>query len=282
MSTEPERTSSAPCSGIESEVADRVEAVMPAEGITPGERVCHDAQKGRLHVDWVYPDARPRPLALEVTAIVASGDEAGSRESVSLSERLTEAAEADGLGSWLVAVQIDRDFRLLEPEILDIIRQAQPDREQMLARGRFIRPGHYTHHDLERLPQDQWGAYIAEHERLKELGLTEVTPIASKRQNYIGVMPGRAGVVRGFDEELRERVNAKAGVLGDVVDLQRHLAVLVHRWDVAGDTESMAVPELPPTIDILWVVHRWRHERDRPEIWVARRWSSSWSVHAPE
>jgi hypothetical protein len=71
-----------------------VEAVMPAEGITPGERVCHDAQKGRLQVDWV-PDARPRPLALEVTAIVASEDEAGSRESVSLSERLTEVAEAE-------------------------------------------------------------------------------------------------------------------------------------------------------------------------------------------
>ena len=109
-----------------------------------------------------------------------------------------------------------------------------------------------------------------------------MTPIVWKRENYIGVLPGRADIVRGFDEELRERIDAKANVLGEVGDLQRHLAVVVLRWDVSGDPESMAVPELPPTIDILWVVHRWRYERDRPEIWVARRSSSSWSVHVQE
>jgi hypothetical protein len=273
--------SRAPCSGVEQVVADRVEAVMPAEGITPGERVCHDAQKGRLDVDWVYPDALPRPLALEVTAIVASEDEAGSRESESLSERLTEVAEAENLGSWLVAVQINRDFRLLQPVILDIIREKQSEREQMLADGTSIRPGSYTN-DLAKLPTDRWGAYIAEQERLRELGLNSVTPIASKRENYIGVMPGRGDIVRGFDEELRERIDAKAKVLGKVGDFQRHLAVIVLRWDVSGDPESMAVPELPPTIDILWVVHRSTYGGDRPEVWVARRSSSSWSVHVQE
>lgn len=253
---------------------------MPAEGITPGERVCYDARKGPIRVDWVYPDARPRPLALEVTAIVASEDEAGSRESVRLSERLTEAAEAEGLGSLVVAVQIDRDFRLLQREILDIIRKKQSEREQMLAEGTSIRPGYFT--DLGKVPTDRLGAYIAEQERLKELGLNSVTPIAWKRENYIGVLPGRADVVRGFDEELRERLDAKADVFGEVGDLQRHLAVILLRRDVSGDPDSMAVPELPPTIDILWVVHRWTYGRDRPEIWVARRGSSSWSVHVQE
>ena len=67
------RSERGPCSGVEPEVADRVESVMPAQGITPGARVCHDAQTDEhLRVDFVYPDARPRPLALEVTAIVAS------------------------------------------------------------------------------------------------------------------------------------------------------------------------------------------------------------------
>lgn len=83
------RSERGPCSGVEPEVADRVESVMPAQGITPGARVCHDAQTDEhLRVDFVYPDARPRPLALEVTAIVASGDEAGTRASIALSERL--------------------------------------------------------------------------------------------------------------------------------------------------------------------------------------------------
>jgi hypothetical protein len=154
------------------------------------------------------------------------------------------------------------------------------EREQMLANGTSIRPGYYTTNDLVNVPRDRLGAYIAEQKRLKELGLNSVTPIVWKRENYIGVLPGRGDIVRGFDVELRERIDAKADVLGEVGDLQRHLAVVVLRWDVSGDPESMAVPELPPTIDILWVVHRWRYERDRPEIWVARRGSSSWSVHS--
>jgi hypothetical protein len=255
---------------------------MPFEGITPDQRVCHDGQKGHLRVDFVYPNALPGPLALEVTAIVASEDEAGSRPSIGLSERLTETAEAEGLGAWLVAVQMNRDMRLLGPEILKVIRDAQPMREQLLANSGSIRPGVYSSDDLARLPRDRWGALIAEHERLKELGLDDVTPVHMDRDNFIGVLPMRVGMVRGFDDELQERVNAKAGVLGQAPDLQRHLAVLVHRWDVSGSPESMPPPDLPPTIDVLWVVHRWTHERGRPEVWVTRRWRSSWSVHTPD
>lgn len=182
-----------------------------------------------------------------------------------------------------VAVRPDGDYRKLAPEILTALRAALPDREQMLANKRFIRPGWYTDRDLAKLPRSQWSSFIAEHERLKELGLEDITPMRSERENYIAVLPISTAVVRGFDEELLERVNAKADVLGQVGDfqphLQRHLAVFVHRWDVSGDPESMAVPGLPDTIDILWVVNRWSHEHDRPEIWVARRWSSSWGVH---
>jgi hypothetical protein len=272
-------TRSAPCSGVEPEVADRVEAVMPAEGITPGTRVCHDAQKGHLRVDFVYPDAQPRPLALEVTAIVASQDESGSRASDPLSERLTRVAEAEGLGAWMISVEIDRDFRRLEPEILKVIRCAQPIREQLLATGGSIRPGYYTSDDLLRLPRDRWASFMAEHQRLRELGLNNVTPVRWSRENFVGVLPGRGAVIGGFEVDLQERVNAKADVLGEVGDLQRHLAVLVHRWDVSGDADSMPVPALPPTIDVLWVVHRWQHDRERPETWVTRRWRSSWSVH---
>lgn len=91
-----------PCSGFEPEVADRVESVMPAEGITAGDRECHDAQKDRLRVDFVYPHARPRPLALEVTAIVAPQNMKGTPASIALSERRPQ--EADMIRSLTISI----------------------------------------------------------------------------------------------------------------------------------------------------------------------------------
>jgi hypothetical protein len=216
---------------------------------------------------------------LEVTAIVASKDESGARASDELSKRLTRVAEAESLGTWMVAVEIDRDFRLLEPEILKIIRDAQPIRERLLATRGSIHPGDYAN-DLARLPRALWASLIAEHARLRELGLNDVAPVRTNRENFVGVLPVRGAVIRRFEGELQERVNAKADVLGEVVDLERHLAVLVHRWDVSGDADSTPVPQLPPTIDVLWVVHRWQHDREHPEIWITRRSRPRWSVHA--
>lgn len=88
-----------PCSGFEPVVADRLEEVMPAEGITPGARECHDARPGRHRVDWIYPDARPRPFALEVTSIVAPVDKKATGAATSLGRRLSETAEAEKLGA---------------------------------------------------------------------------------------------------------------------------------------------------------------------------------------
>jgi hypothetical protein len=175
---------------------------------------------------------------------------------------------------------MDRDMRLLEPEIIRIIREAQPLREQMLETDGFIRPGYYTDRDLPR-SSDRWASFIAEHIRLKGLGLEEVKPIRGKREHFVAVMPyasGYAGL--SFDEELRTRVEAKASVLAEVEDLERHLAVLVHRWDVSNDPEDTAVPSIPPTLDVLWVVHRWKQDLGSPPVWVARRGEETWRVLA--
>jgi hypothetical protein len=254
---------------------------MPAVGITPGDRECHDAQKGHLRVDFVYPGGLPRPFALEITAIVASEELKGTRASMLLAERLSKIAEEEGLGGWFVVVRTDRDMRLLEQEIIEIIRKAQPQREQMLASDRVIRPGYYTPEDLLRLRRDRWDAYIAEHDRLKELGLEEVKPVRGKKEHFVYVgayASGLAGL--SFDEELRTRVEAKASVLAEVEDLERHLAVLVHRWDVSNDPEDTAVPSIPPTLDVLWVVHRWKQDLGSPPVWVARRGEETWRVLA--
>lgn len=279
MSTESGRQRHAPCSGIEPEVADRVESVMPAEGITPGARVCHDAQKNHLHVDFVYPDARPRPLALEVTAIVSPEDMKGTRASIELSERLSRTAGAEKLGAWLVTARLDRDFRRLEPEIVKVLRDAQPIRRRLLESDGFIRPGYYSSDDLLRLPRDRWDAFIAEHNRLKEFGLEEVKPMESKREHAVHVLPYRSAMIGSFDAELRERIASKADVLGKVGELERHLAVLVHRWDVSNDPRSTPVPPLPPTVDALWVVHRWQQDLDWHPVWFAGRGQTTWRTY---
>jgi hypothetical protein len=45
---------------------------MVAKGIEPGERECHDAQsREHFRVDFIYPNAKPRPVALEISSIPA-------------------------------------------------------------------------------------------------------------------------------------------------------------------------------------------------------------------
>ena len=137
-----------PCSGFETMVADRLERVMPPEGITPGARECHDAQLGRHRVDWIYPDALPRPFALEVTSIVAAVDRRGDSAIVKLGKRLTALAEQEELGAWVVALRTDHHVGTMEPEVAKILRDASPVREQLLEKGGFIRSGWYTSYDL--------------------------------------------------------------------------------------------------------------------------------------
>lgn len=165
------------CSGFEPFVADRIEVVMPMDEITSGRRECHDAQPGRRRVDWIYPDARPRQIALEVTSIVAPVDKRGERAADALGLRLSEVAEAEELGAWLVIVRSDRDLRRAAADIAKILRDAQPIRERLLATEGYIRPGSYTSDDLFRLRRGAWDAYIAEHGRLKSLGIEELKPI---------------------------------------------------------------------------------------------------------
>jgi hypothetical protein len=268
-----------PCSGFETTVADRIEAVMPEVGITPGARECHDALPDRHRVDWIYQDARPRPFALEVTSIVAAVDRRGDSAIMALGRRLTALAEEEELGAWIIALQNDRSVRAMEPDVVKILRDAQPIRERLLADDGSIRPGYYTGEDLLRRPRDVWSAYIAEHGRLRELGIVDLKPIQSEKRNVVYVLPTRGGTVGSFTAELLERLQEKREVLGLEANLERHLGVLVERWDRSNEPEDTPVPEIPAEIDVLWIVHAWRQAFDTYPVWVARRGESAWSVY---
>ena len=269
-----------PCSDLEPIVADRLEAIMPAEGITPGARECHDAQPGQHRVDWVYPDAGPMPIALEVTSLVAAVDKKGTAAAATLSRSLSIRAEAEELGGWIVAVNAERDLRSLEREIAKILQDATKSRERLLETEGFIRPGIYTDADLMRLPRSEWGSFIAEHERVRELGIVELKPTRGIRDHFVWVLPTQGGPVGPFSDELHGALEAKRETLGLEQDLERHLGVWVDRWDVSNEPAHTPAPELPPEIDVLWVVHRWRESFDEAPVWVVRRRERSWRVHA--
>jgi hypothetical protein len=272
-----------PCSGVEPTVADRVESLMPAEGISYGRRDCHDAQPGRLRVDFVYPEAQPRPIALEVTAIVAGEDEAGARSADDLSQRLTRIAEDERLGAWLVTVRTDSSrLRTLEPEIVKVLRDAQPIREKLLDSDGQIRPGQYTSDDLLALPNDRArGAFAAEHKRLKAMGLEELKPVRARSEHVVGVLPVTGWrEIGSFAEDLQYAVDDNARKLGEAAHLEHHLAVLVDRFDASAYVELTDVPTFPPEIDVLWVVHRWKHGEEWHAVWVARPGGAEWRVYA--
>ena len=253
---------------------------MPAEGITPGTRECHDAQKGRRHVDWVYPEARPRPFALEVTSIVAAVDKKGESAAETISQRLTTRADAEELGAWLVMVDSACDLRVAEPEIAKILRDALPNRERLLRTGGFIRPGIYNEADLRRLPRREWDPYIAEHERVRQLGVVELKPFFAKQEHVVVVLPSRGAAIGSFSAELERAIDAKRRTLTLSRDLETHLGVMVDRWDVSNEPHETPAPELPPEVDVLWLVHRWAQELESSPVWVARRGDSDWRVCA--
>jgi len=88
--------------------------------------------------------------------------------------------------------------------------------------------------------------------------------------------------IRPFTEHLQARVDDNAEKLGEVPGYEHHLAVLVDRFDASTYDGLTDVPALPPEIDGLWVVHRWRHGEDWRAVWVARRGDTSWRVYALE
>jgi hypothetical protein len=81
-------------------------------------------------------------------------------------------------------------------------------------------------------------------------------------------------------DELAGAVAAKAATLRREHDLERHLGVLVDRWDVLNESGATPLPQIPEEIDFLWIVHRWEQGYDWLPTWVARRGETTWRVHA--
>lgn len=210
-------------------------------------------------------------------------DRAGARAADELSCRLSKTAEAEKLGAWLVAVRTDSSLlRTLEPEIAKVLRDAQPVREKLLRSNEQIRPGHYTSDELLALPNDgARAAFAAEHKRLKDMGLEELKPVRASREHVVGVLPLTGWrEIGSFPDDVQHAVDDNAEKLGEAGRLEHHLTVLVDRFDASTLVEITCVPILPPEIDVVWVLHRWKHGEDWRAVWVARRGDADWRVFA--
>ena len=85
-------------------VLGRFEELASRFGADLGAPVRHDARNERLRVDFVYPDARPKPLAVELTRLTNDEWRRGSVAVVELARELHLVAENEQLGHWTLHV----------------------------------------------------------------------------------------------------------------------------------------------------------------------------------
>jgi hypothetical protein len=64
-------------------------------------------------------------------------------------------------------------------------------------------------------------------------------------QPDVYVLPSRADLIGSFTPELFRALEAKRKVLGLEADPERHLRVLVERWDRSNEPEDTPAPEIP-------------------------------------
>jgi hypothetical protein len=236
-----------PCSGNEATTADQIEPLMVAEGIKPGERECHDAQsREHFRVDLIYPNAKPRPVALEISSITAGGDKAGPKITDAMMKRLSEVARAEGLWAWIVVVNTEKNLKELEPEILAILRDREA-RVELLRTGRDIWLGHYTADDLLAFGREsKQREFMALHERLRSMGLVSIKPVEGEANLLIAVLPVTSvREVVGFGRFLEAVVEDNADNLGETgPGYEHHHGVIVDRFDASDFPHLTPPPEL--------------------------------------
>jgi hypothetical protein len=150
-------------------------------------------------------------------------------------------------------VETTRHLRRLEQAILELVREERT-RPPRGYRG-F---DNYTSDDLIALPDDHARRRFIDREReIRELGIVELNRIPKPaRPNLIALLPMTGmRVIDSFSDWLQEAIDDNAAKLGEVDGHERHLGVLVVRFDASTFPTETPLPELPPEVDVLWIVH---------------------------
>ena len=96
--------------------------------VVPGPRTRRDATDGSdLRVDFVYEDASPRPLALEVTTIPMVELKAAQVAGDKWSSRLDDLVKSERLGRWNLFLSAHIQVKDHLNEIVEVIRSTPGD-----------------------------------------------------------------------------------------------------------------------------------------------------------
>ena len=204
-----------------------------------GEPVLNDDGSGDLLFDIRFDSADP-PVALEVTSIVDPPFIATARTADPVAQEMTRAVIDEGLGRWYVNVVAGTRLRPISEDLLDVIRAGGG-----------------------RLPE----------------GVIDVSPADDGEPGVvIGTWSSSAAVaLPGFTQELIEAISANESKLELAERYEHHLAVDL-RTLRASDPSMTPAPELPRSIDLLWVVRTTISQlRAEPMAWWSDggEWSTS-------
>jgi hypothetical protein len=113
---------------------------------------------------------------------------------------------------------------------------------------------------------------------VRELGITSIRPIESSDDPVATVLPiTSVRAILGFSQQLDRAVSDNVKKVGEALGLAHHLGVLVDRFDASAFADLTPVPDLPTEVDVLWVLHKWRHSEERLQTWVGRRDAQAWT-----
>ena len=224
-------------------------------------------------VDFVYEDAQPEPLAIELTMLVEPKEAAGFKAMMKhLADPLNEMAEREEWGSWHLSVASPGYYKDLAPVVVELIQQ-----------GFEVKPDGYS---SERLRQEEergtLDEFLTTYRAAKEAGILFLFRSPGRGNSVsVGSMT-TTNVITGFSAALQQTVFGKAKQLRQARPRQTHLVIDVVQWDFSGDVAETGPPSLPASIDRVWVLHRWAHRPELPNLWWVDRSGNRWATATVE
>lgn len=226
-------------------------------GIIPGPRSRKDVTDGTdLRVDFVYEEATPEPVALEVTSIPLGELRAAHRAGDRWSAQLDDTVKSERLGTWVVHFSAHSNIRDLSDEILEILR-SQP-------RAGTIRD-----------PRDRFTLMRRESQEDEQNGVY-----------FMGVST-KAFSISGFSRDLLGATLSNAAKLGETRPRRTHLIVNVGLHKSLDPTKTLVPPspiQAPPlaAIDWIWITFHTDPKgfSDREWIWWAQPGDEEWKTHS--
>jgi hypothetical protein len=230
-----------------------------------------DDRAGDLRIDFTLDAADPI-VAVELTSIRDIVHTRTFGASRGLERRLSDFAAAHRLGGFTVTIHGSGSISDLEPELRDLMKR------MVEMKRAFFRPGEYGADEVMAWPRSgQREAFYKAHRMFRDLGLLDIEWRESDQTNVVRVMTMSDFDLLPIDAELAAAIEGNSSKLAEAreaLNAETHLVVLV---DPHGDPGGTTPPDLPESIDYLWLLLKFEFRPGRPLVWWIRRGETHWS-----